>query len=245
MTGKTAVVTGGTGGLGRALCLALARVGYVPVALYNKDEDAAARLLAALAQEDLPGRALRLPLGAAGDAAQLAALGSLLEIASAEDLLLVHNACAPFEPRPLHLIEPAEQAALLDTLVVGSLRCTQALLRPLLRCCGLVAYVLSAAVSDHPPRGMAAYVAAKYGLWGQGRALLSEYGARGLRVTFLSPGFMETGLTAGWPAPLRAALSAAQGGAQDPALVAGRFAALLCDGQIRGAGEVHPLLGGV
>jgi 3-oxoacyl-[acyl-carrier protein] reductase len=200
---KTAVITGGTKGLGRALAGAFRGVDYSVVALYHSDDDAAEVLRRDLALEGARGTTLRYDVA---DPALASRLADLPQVSSAVELVLVHNACAPFSPRPFHLTPWDEVARGVATAIGGSFLCTQALLRSLVASRGTIVNVLSEVVHNAPPKGFAGYVAAKYGLLGLTRALAVEYAARGIKVFSVSPGFMETSLTATWDPRLRTGL---------------------------------------
>ena len=62
LQGKVALVTGGAGGIGSAICTALAREGAVVVVGYNKSADAAQALVEKLEKSDRPHVALRVPV---------------------------------------------------------------------------------------------------------------------------------------------------------------------------------------
>jgi 3-oxoacyl-[acyl-carrier protein] reductase len=62
LQGKVALVTGGAGGIGSAICTALAREGAVVVVGYNKSADAAQSLVEKLEKSDQPHVSLRVPV---------------------------------------------------------------------------------------------------------------------------------------------------------------------------------------
>lgn len=215
-----AVITGGTKGLGRALSLRFGRAGYSVVAIFHSDDPAARNLERELQGAGISGLALRHDVATEGLAAKLAAVPGF---ADATSYTLIHAACAPFSPKPLHLLgqELEEQ---FRTAVVGGLLTAQAMLRFMVRRKrGTIVEILSTAVGDTAPKGFLAYVSAKYALLGLSKCLDAEYAHLGIRVLTVSPGFMNTSLTAGWDPSLRAAIAAHQGGAEDPAHVADRI----------------------
>ena len=231
---KTAVVTGGTAGLGRALVLAFARSGVHPVALFSRNEQAAEQLKKILSDERLAGTVLQK------DISQPSIVESLKEIPAvvqASELVLVNNASAAFSPQPLHLVSVEALDALIATNLRGSFLCVQALLRALVRTRGTVVNILSTVVHDPPPKGFAPYVMAKHGLLGLTRAIASEYGERGIKAISVSPGYMETSFTAGWDERLRTAMPPAS----LPEAVADFVVHLLAEGRIAGGGENYSL----
>jgi NAD(P)-dependent dehydrogenase (short-subunit alcohol dehydrogenase family) len=229
-----ALVAGGTKGLGGELSLALAGRGHEVVALYHSDDHAAASLQASLATATPPGRCRRHDLRA--DAAPLAD-----ELDGASRLTLVYNAGAPFSPTPFHLLRWEDVAAQLSVGVEGAFRLSQLVLPRMVRLKGgTIVFVLTTAVSMTalPPRGFGAYATAKFALLGLARAVAAEYHARGVRVLSVSPGFMETPLTAGWDARIRALVASADK-PRDPARVAAEIVAKIDSAP--GNGEDYPL----
>lgn len=237
---KTVVVTGGTRGLGRALCLSLGRRGFHFVAVYHRDEEAAASLREEARSLGLAGSVVRGDLASAELGAEIAALP---EVIDAKKLVLVNNACAPFAPQPFHLVTDATLDNLMDTVVRGPFRLTRGLLRPLVRTGGVVVNVLSSVVGAEPGNGFSAYATAKFGLLGFTRSLAAEQSRRGLKVFSVSPDFMDTSLTAGWDRGLAEKLRGAAGDDALPEAVARRIADLIEDPAVKGCGEDYAMHG--
>jgi NAD(P)-dependent dehydrogenase (short-subunit alcohol dehydrogenase family) len=234
----TVVVTGGTSGLGRELSLAFARRGHTVLALYHADARAAAELDAALAAASLSGRSFRHDVT---DSREDAPVWSLPEITDASRLVLVHNAGATFEPKPLHLVPWDDFERCLAVALQGGWACGRMLLRPMLaKGGGHIVHVLTSAIAGLPPKGFAAYAAAKSALRSLTQSLAVEYGGRGVQVFSVSPGFMHTALTDRWHPSLREAVQRAQPAA-DPAIVAARVVALVEDEATAGHGEDYPI----
>ena len=234
---KTVVVTGGTQGLGRALSLEFAASGYRVLALYHRDVNSAARLDKEFAAAQLAGRTIRHDVAISD-----ADVWSQPEIAGAESLVLIHNASAAFEPRPLHLLKWEEFQENMEVSVKGSWLCTLGMLRTMLKRGGgtIVSVLTSALMSEPPPKGFAAYLAAKAALRALGSSVAAEYGARGIRVFSVSPGFMETALTERWHPAFRDA--ARQSSAPtDPTQVAERVRQLVEDPTIPASAENYEM----
>jgi 3-oxoacyl-[acyl-carrier protein] reductase len=237
---KLAIVTGGSKGLGRALVLELGARGHTFVALHRGDVAAAEETLALARARGIAGRTLALDIATvAPDDLRLP------ELERCASLVLVHNACAPFVPRPLHLVDDGELDALIGSSLRGPFRLTRALLRPLMRVRGTVVSISSTAVSSGvaavaavPAAGFSAYAAVKAGLETMTRALVADYGARGLRAFTVAPGYMDSALTAAWPDELRRRAAAA--GSVTPETVAAFVADRLADAQA-GHGESYAL----
>lgn len=141
----------------------------------------------------------------------------------------------------MHLLKWDDFQDSFEVAVKGVWLYTRSVIRPMLKARrGNIVNVLTTAVEGIPPKGFAAYVTAKCALQGLTRALASEYAHRGIRVFSVSPGFMETSLTAGWDQRLKAAMSNASAtGAQSPMYVAENIRKLVENPQTPGQGENH------
>ena len=238
MNPRTVVITGGTRGMGKETALAFARAGYFVVALYRSDELAAGQLRDALVEAGALGCVLRHDVTSEEDGA----VWNRPEIQEAENLTLIHNACAFFSPRPLHQLRWYEVEAGLDVAVKGGWLCAQALIRLMVRSGrGTIVNVLTAALDGIPPKGFADYIIAKHALRGLTLALASEFSSRGVRVFTVSPGFMETSLTAQWDARLREAVREGSARITDPAAAGRRIMELVENETVPGQGEDYPI----
>jgi 3-oxoacyl-[acyl-carrier protein] reductase len=235
MENSVAIVTGGTRGLGRCLTLEFGRGGSFVIALYHRDDAAASELERAFAQAGIEGVCIRQDVASAPRVSD--GWASHPEVVKARHLTLVNNASAAFHPTPLHLIGYEEFERQWAVAVKGSALCASQLLPKMVRSgTGVVINVLSQAAWGEPPKGYSAYVAAKTALAGYTRSLAAEYSARGVRVFSVSPGFMETGLTADWNEGLKTAIRA-KGTILRAEVVASRIVALALDPQLPGRGE--------
>ncbi len=232
---KAAVITGGTGGLGSALALELGSRGFHVLSLYHRDVAAAEDLTRRMNSAGVLGLVLQQDITDAGVAK---ALDGVEFLGAATEIVLVNNAAARFEPKPFHLHEWKEIAAALETAAKGSFLCTKALLRRLVAKHGTVVNVLSRAVTGDVPKGFGGYVIAKSALLGMTRALAAEYAGR-LRVFSVSPGFLETRLTAGWDERLRERMK--DDPSRTPETVALAIADRVCSNGTVGRGEDYPL----
>ena len=233
---RTVVITGGTKGLGREIALAFARAGHRVMALYASDAQAAARTQAELSELSPGSCAVRHDI-----TAEDPAFWNRPEIAEAESLSLIHNACAPFAPVPMHQLTWGDVQRNLDVAVKGGWLCVQGLIRPMLKKGGgVIVNVLTSAVEGMPPKGFGAYVTAKHALRGLTLGLAAEYAARGVRVLSVSPGFMDTSLTGTWDERLRDAIRSASR-VTDPAQAALRIVELVEAADTPGQGEDYPV----
>ena len=189
LDGKSALVTGASGGIGAAIARALHAQGAV-VALSGTRRDA----LEALADE-LGARAFVC----AADLSDPAAADAL--VAAAEDAagplaILVNNAGLTRDMLALRM-KDADWQAVLDVDLSAPFRLARAALKGMLRRRAGRIIQISSVVGATGNPGQANYAAAKAGLVGMSKALAQEVGSRGITVNVVSPGFVETKMTDG------------------------------------------------
>lgn len=213
------VIAGATGGVGAALTRLAVDAGWAVVGVHRR----AGAQVAALT-ESLGHRPDALTLHACdlADESQVEKLLADLGESFCPDAL-VHLAAAPLDLQSIARVEWAEYQRQID----GTLKPVVLLTRPLLkrmarRNAGRVIAVLSAVVLGTPPRGFAAYAAAKHALAGYMKCLAAEYAERGITANMVSPGSMNTALLRNLPALMIDQLRAAGPDGQwtDPITVA-------------------------
>jgi len=195
LAGKTALVTGGSRGIGRAICLRLASRG-ASVAVNYVRNDAAAQEVVTEIQE----------MGASAVALQ----GDVAVPAQAEDVvrraiealgrldILVNNA-GVIRDTLLVRMSDDDWDTVIETNLRGAFVCTRAALRPMLRQrFGRIVNVSSVS-GVMGNAGQANYSAAKAGLIGLTKAAAREAASRNVTVNAVAPGFISTELTAGLP----------------------------------------------
>jgi 3-oxoacyl-[acyl-carrier protein] reductase len=195
---RRALVTGGSRGLGFAIARALARDGLEVLATWAHDETAAR---AAEVQRD----AERLPISLARcDATSGAEVAALFERAGPIDVVV--HAAGFTRDRLLLTMTDRDFDDLIAVHVTGaSLASRYALPSMCARGWGRIVYIVSPTALIGR-RGQANYAAAKGALIGLARALAREIGATGVTVNCVSAGLVDTGLTAGIDAEVRAEL---------------------------------------
>ncbi|MEM9352696.1 MAG: SDR family NAD(P)-dependent oxidoreductase [Planctomycetota bacterium] len=187
LAGRTALVTGAAGGIGRALSVRLAREGCRLVLL---DVDQARLEETAHLTQSVDTRLRRCDLS---DAAELQAAALFAQAQFAGVDLLVNNAGVGYFGKTEQMA-PEHCDRLIDVNLRAPMQLTRALLAGLLARGD--AHVLNVAsfLGLVAPRRLAAYSATKFGLVGFGESLRAEYGRAGLGVTTLCPGFVDTGM---------------------------------------------------
>jgi 3-oxoacyl-[acyl-carrier protein] reductase len=198
--GQTAVVSGGTRGIGRALTLAFLEHGARVHATWTGNESAAAALLDEAARFD--GRLALHRFDVSDEAAVLAFWGGL-ESRPDGVQILVNNAGIRRD-QIVGTMASSDWRAVLDVNLTGSFLMSKQAVRAMLpRKYGRIVFVTSPSGS-HGFQGQANYAASKAGQVGLMRSLAREVGKRKITVNCLSPGFVETELTGDLPEEVRA-----------------------------------------
>jgi 3-oxoacyl-[acyl-carrier protein] reductase len=193
LEGRAALVTGGSRGIGRAICLELARRG-ARVAVNYRQAEAEAR--AVVAQIEAAGGGA-FPL--AGDVANAADAAALVK-ATVDRLggleILVNNAGITRDGLLLRM-SVADWDDVHNTNLRGAFLVTKAALRHMLRASHGRIINISSVVGVMGNPGQANYAAAKAGLIGFTRAVAREVASRGITVNAVAPGFIKTDITGG------------------------------------------------
>jgi len=183
-----ALVTGASGGIGRATALALARRGTAVGLGYFRSEDAASALAREI--EAIPGRAmlLRGDVTAAGDVRRI--VDELAAALGPPDVLV----CAAGVVRDtlLGASETGDFEEVLRVNLLGAVNACREVARHMVsRRRGAIVNVSSVA-AQRPGRGQSNYAASKGGVESFTRALAVELAPRGIRVNAVAPGIIET-----------------------------------------------------
>ncbi len=189
---KYALVTGGSRGIGRAICRKLASMGYHVLINYVSREDAALQTLELIGGQ---GELLRFDVA---DPEAVAAAVSLWQQAHPEEYIevLVNNAGIRRD-NLLIWMEPEDWRKVLDTTLGGFYNVTKAVLQPmLLHKYGRIINVSSLSGLKGLP-GQTNYSAAKGGLIAATKALAQEVARKKVTVNAVAPGFIRTDMVEG------------------------------------------------
>ena len=202
MSGKTAVVTGGSRGIGRAICLELARRGANVVFSYAGNTAAAEKTLEELRALGVEARAVQ------GNVADPAAAKTLIDTAVKElggIHILVNNAGITRDGLAMAMKEE-DFDAVIETNLKGAFLCMKAAIRPMMKARYGRIVNMSSVVALRGNPGQVNYCASKAGLIGMTKSLAKEMGARGITVNAVAPGYISTDMTAALPDAARQAM---------------------------------------
>lgn len=191
-TGKTAVVTGGSRGIGRAICLELARGGANVMLCYAGNEQAALDTVAACEALGAKAAAMRCDVSKTDEVKAL--VDAALQQFGAVHIL-VNNAGITRDGLTLQMKEE-DFDAVLDTNLKGAFCCCKAVYRPMMRQRSGRIINMSSIVGLRGNPGQANYCASKAGLIGLTKSLAKELAARKVTVNAVAPGFIDTDMTA-------------------------------------------------
>ncbi len=191
LAGRVAFVTGGSRGLGRAICTTLAREGaYVAFNYARSDADA----IATVAEITAAGGRASAHKVSVLDRAGLVGLVKALDAEHGKIDILVNNAGFG-QVVPLALMEESDWDAMLDTHVKGAFLATQAVLRVMVRQrYGRIVNVGSLA-GVKMMQAPVHYATAKAALKGFTESLAKEIGRYGITVNCVAPGILDEGVS--------------------------------------------------
>jgi 3-oxoacyl-[acyl-carrier protein] reductase len=242
-TGKVALVTGGSRGIGRAIALELGRRGAKVVFSYAGNEAAAAETLKLATEAGVQARGVRF------DVSDTAACGAAIdELLKAEGRLdvLVNNAGVAIDGLVMRF-KDEDWDRTLDTNLKGAFALIRAASRPMMKARGGAIVNVSSIVGEMGNGGQAAYAASKAGLIGLTKSLARELASRSIRVNAVTPGFITTDMTGSLNDALKEKMKEAIPLARigNPEEVAAAVAFLASDAASYITGEVLKVNGGM
>ncbi|MDJ0783179.1 MAG: 3-oxoacyl-ACP reductase FabG [Desulfosarcinaceae bacterium] len=192
-----ALVTGASKGIGRAICVALAKAGYDLVANYRSDAAGAHETLDLVRSAGRSGQVMGFDVA---DGGQVAAALKTLFASSGAPEVLVNNAGVTADG--LFMMMPADNwQRVIGTSLDGFYNVTKPVVEKMVRQKrGSIVNIASAAGLTGN-RGQTNYSAAKAGLIGASRSLAAEVGRLGIRVNVVAPGLIDTDMIRDLPLP--------------------------------------------
>ncbi len=188
---RIAVVTGGSRGIGKAICKELAQQGAVVYINFVSNEDAAKEVQTEIAASG--GRAELLPFDVSDGKAVSEAMKKVISDEGAVHIL-VNNAGITRDGLLARMKEDDWQKVI-DTNLTGLFNCTKAVLMNMMKQRWGRIINIGSVVGAMGNPGQANYAAAKAGIEGFTKSLAKEVASRGITANVVSPGFIETDMT--------------------------------------------------
>lgn len=189
---KTIIVTGGSKGIGKEICVALAGPDARIFFNYSSDEAAARATEAEIRERG--GSATGINASVTDDDSLKSFFDGILKETGRIDVL-VNNAGITRDGLLLRMKE-ADWDAVIDTNLKGAFRCTKIAAKAMLKQhAGRIINITSVVGATGNP-GQANYVAAKAGMIGFTKAVAKELASRNVTVNAVAPGYVETDMTA-------------------------------------------------
>lgn len=195
LTGKTAIITGGSRGIGRAIALVFAQEGANVAIVYAGNTAAAEATSKAIGEIGVQVMAIQCDItdGAAVDGM----IAAVKERFGSIDIL-VNNAGITRDGLLMRMKE-ADWQAVINTNLTGAFHCTKAVAKPMMKQRGGAIINISSVVGVTGNAGQANYAAAKAGIIGFTKAMAKELASRNIRINAVAPGYINTDMTADLP----------------------------------------------
>lgn len=191
---KCALVTGGSRGIGRAICLKLTDMGYHILVNYKNNEAEANKTLLLIQERGGNGELLRFDVSDKDDIQK--ALGGWIESNSDNLIEVLVNNAGIKEDGLMMWMKDTQWERVIKTSLDGFFYVTRLVLNGgmLLKKYGRIINIVSLSGLKGLP-GQTNYSAAKAGVIGATKALAQEVGRRGITVNAIAPGFIKTDMT--------------------------------------------------
>lgn len=185
---KVAIVTGASKGIGRAICVELAKCGYQIIVNYKSDDEGASQTLDMVKKEGSDGRVMQFDVADYDDTQN--AMDDIKKSFASIDVL-VNNAGITADG--LFIMMPRRDwQAVIDTSLSGFYNLTKPVLEKMIRQRRGAVVSIASVAGLLGNRGQANYSAAKAGLIGASRSVASEVARLGIRVNVVAPGLIQT-----------------------------------------------------
>ncbi len=182
LEGKTALVTGGSRGIGRAIAVELARAGATVTLSYRSGKDEAEEVA-----RETGGRAVQADVSQPGQAKEL--------VGAAGDLDILVNNAGVTRDGLLARMSEEDWSDVIETNLGGVFHTCRAAVRGMMKRRAGSIVNISSIVGLHGNPGQTNYSASKAGIIGFTKALARELGNRGIRANVVAPGYVDTRLT--------------------------------------------------
>ena len=191
LTGKTAIVTGGSRGIGRAVALALAEAGASVAIIYAGNTKAAEETKQAVEEKGVQAMAIQCDVS---DEKAVADMVKAVKKEWGRVDILVNNAGITRDGL-LMIMKEEDWQAVLNTNLNGAFHCTKAVSRLMMKQRSGSIINITSVVGETGNAGQANYAAAKAGTIAMSKSIAREIGSRGVTVNCVAPGFIATDMT--------------------------------------------------
>jgi len=185
---RVALVTGGSRGIGKAICVALAREGAAVVVNYQKNDQAAHDVVAAITSAG--GRAIAVKADVRDAAAAQRVVDEAIKVFGRIDILV--NNAGIIRDGLLISMSDEDWNDVIQTNLGGAVNFAKAVLRPMLMQRQGKIINISSMAGDRGGKGQTNYAASKGAINAFTRAMAMEYAPKGIRVNAVAPGMVLT-----------------------------------------------------
>ncbi len=193
LKGKVAVVTGGSRGIGRAICERLAAAGAKVIVNYSRSSGAADEVVAVIKDRGGESEAVQFDVG---NAEQVEAAFKDIISSHGAVHILVNNAGITSDSL-LVRAKTEDWQRTLDVNLSGCFYCARAVAKAMMKAREGRIVNVSSVIGQTGNAGQAAYSASKAGIFGLTKSLAKELASRGVTVNAVAPGYIATEMTEG------------------------------------------------
>lgn len=194
-TERRALVTGGSRGIGAAVCVQLARMGHPVIVNYQRNAEAAEKVVSTI--REAGGEAVAAGFDVADQAATKAAIDEMLQ--DPRPISIVVNNAGIVRDAPLPAMKPDQWNDVIATSLGGFYNVTQPLIMQMVQKRWGRVVNMSSVSALKGNRGQTNYAAAKAGILGATKSLAIEMAKRNITVNAVAPGLIETDMTSDVP----------------------------------------------
>lgn len=192
---KFALVTGGSRGIGRAVCIKLAGMGYNVLINYKSNEEEANNTLALVKEKGVDGEIIQFDVS--DKAAIISKLGDWMEANTDKVIEVLVNNAGIRDDGLMMWMKDEQWDSVIKTNLDGFFYVTRLVVNSMLmKKYGRIINIVSLSGLKGLP-GQTNYSAAKAGVIGATKALAQEIGRKGITVNAVAPGFIKTDMTEG------------------------------------------------
>lgn len=195
LTGKTAIVTGGSRGIGHAIAVAFAEAGANVAIIYAGNTAAAEETLKEVEAKGAQGVTIQCDV--ADEAAVTAMIKAVKEQFGAIDILV--NNAGITRDNLLMRMKTGDWQSVIDTNLTGAFHCIKGVTKIMMKQRHGSIINISSVVGETGNAGQANYAAAKAGLLGLTKSVAKELASRSIRCNAVAPGYIKTDMTAELP----------------------------------------------